>query len=374
MKFYSKQHKFYCGIDLHTKKMYVCIINEDGQIIFHKNLNADSENLEQAIKPFANDIVICVECVFTWYWIADFCQKNNIPFVLGHALYMKAISGGKTKSDKIDSEKIATLLKGGLIPMAYVYPEKTRAIRDLFRRRIYLVRRRADLLSHIQNTNTQYSCTPIKKGINSLTVNSKNDLLSNIKKPAVKMNIEVDLAIIDALTIQIKSIESKVLKAAKHFDPQLLGFLKSIPGVGDILALTFIFEIDDINRFPKVQNFVSYCRVVKCQRESAGKKYASKNTKIGNATLKWAFSEAAIALIRYCPEVKKSHLKRVQKFGKAKSYTIMAHKLARAVYYILKRRKAFDVNIFCGLKRVEQTSLAHNYDHIDIKHTQDLTI
>lgn len=148
----------------------------------------------------------------------------------------------------------------------------------------------------------------------------------------------------------------------------MLGFLKSIPGVGDILALTFLFEIEDINKFPRVQNFVSYCRVVKCIRESSGKTYAPKNAKIGNPTLRWAFSEAAVTFIRYCPEVKKLHQKRIQKFGKAKAYSIMAHKLARAVYFMLKRKRAFDVNVFCGNERVERTNQAPNYDLIGIKH------
>ncbi len=348
MKFYTQQHNFYCGIDLHTKKMYICIMNQDGEIVYHKNMIADPVHLQQAIAPFLNDIVICVECIFTWYWIADYCQLNSIPFVLGHALYMKAISGGKTKNDKIDSQKIAALLKGGLIPQAYVYPQKTRAIRDLFRRRIYLVRRRSDLLSHIQNTNTQYNFDTIKKGINSLTIASKTELLERFDDPAVKMNMEVDIAVVDALTEQIRKIESRVLKAANHSDPLAFSLLKSIPGIGDVLALTILYEIEDINRFPRVQNFVSYCRVVKCQRESGGKQYASKNTKIGNANLKWAFSEAAVMFIRYCPEIKSYHQRLVQKFGNGKAYSIMAHKLARAVYYVLKRRKAFDIDRFCS--------------------------
>ncbi len=271
MKFYTRQHNFYCGIDLHTKKMYICIMNRDGEIVYHKNMIADPVHLQQAIAPFLNDIVICVECIFTWYWIADYCQGNSIPFVLGHALYMKAISGGKTKNDKIDSQKIAALLKGGLIPQAYVYPQKTRAIRDLFRRRIYLVRRRSDLLSHIQNTNTQYNFDTIKKGINSLTIASKAELLERFDDPAVRMNMEVDIAVVDALTEQIRKIEYRVLKAVNHSDPLAFSLLKSIPGIGDVLALTILYEIEDINRFPRVQNFVSYCRVVKCRRESGGK-------------------------------------------------------------------------------------------------------
>ena len=287
-----------------------------------------------------------MECIFTWYWIADFCTENNISFVLGHALYMKAISGGKTKNDKIDSEKIATLLRGGMIPMASVYPQDMRATRDLFRRRMYFVRRRADIFSHIQNTYTQYNFNSMKKGIYSLTANYKTEIMNTFSGVNISLNIAVDLSIIETLTQQIRKIESHALKSAKNYDPVSLVLLQTIPGVGDILALSILYEIHDINRFKRVQNFVSYCRVVKCQRESGGKKFASKNTKIGNPNLKWVFSEAAVHFIRYCPDVKIYHQKLIHKYGNAKAYSIMAHKIARAVYYMLK---PFDVEKFCSI-------------------------
>ena len=134
MNFYTKQHKFYCGIDLHTQRMFVCIIDAGGTVRVHQNIHTDPEAFLRIIGPFREDIVVAVECMFTWYWIADLCAEKNIPFVLGHALYMKAIHGGKAKNDKIESLKIATLLRGGMLPQAYVYPARMRATRDLLRR------------------------------------------------------------------------------------------------------------------------------------------------------------------------------------------------------------------------------------------------
>src|SRR5215216_2079777 len=154
MRFYTKQHKFYCGIDLHARSMYVCILNQDGEIMLHRNMKASPEMLLKAIAPYREEIVVSVECIFTWYWLADLCAQEGIPFVLGHALYMKAIHGGKAKNDKLDAHKIAVLLRGGMLPQAYVYPAAMRATRDLLRRRMYLTRKRAELLAHIQNTNS----------------------------------------------------------------------------------------------------------------------------------------------------------------------------------------------------------------------------
>ena len=165
MRFYTNQHRYYCGIDLHARSMYVCILDTQGEILLHRNLPCAPESFLKAIAPYREDIAVAVECIFTWYWLADLCSQQNIPFVLGHALYMKAIHGGKAKNDKIDAHKIAVLLRGGMLPMAYVYPPEMRATRDLLRRRMYLMRKRAELLAHVQNTNSQYNLPETGKKI-----------------------------------------------------------------------------------------------------------------------------------------------------------------------------------------------------------------
>ncbi len=142
MRFYNQAHRFYCGIDLHARSMYLCILDEAGTIVLHKNLATSPNVFLQAIAPFRDGLVVAAECMFAWYWVADLCRDQDIPFVLGHALYMKAIHGGKTKNDKIDSFKIATLLRGGTLAQAYVYPKGMRETRDLLRRRSFLVRQR----------------------------------------------------------------------------------------------------------------------------------------------------------------------------------------------------------------------------------------
>lgn len=131
MRFYTKTHKHYCGIDLHAKTMYLCILGQDGEKLLHKNIRSQPETFLEAVAPFRDDLVVAAECIFTWYWRADLCRTEGIEFVLGHALYMKAIHGGKAKNDKIDSMKIATLLRGGTLPKACVYPPKMRATRDM---------------------------------------------------------------------------------------------------------------------------------------------------------------------------------------------------------------------------------------------------
>ena len=246
MKFYTQQHKYYCGIDLHARKMYICVINQEGEKAVHKNIFAKPEPLLRLLAPYREDIAVAVECMFCWYWIADICCKENIPFVLGHALYMKAIHGGKSKNDKIDSYKIAVLLRGGNLPMAYVYPQKMRSTRDLLRRRMFFMRKRAELLTHIQMTNTQYNLPCFGKNISR---KSNRHLLENrFDDKSVDKTIDADLKMLEAYDKTINELELYICRHIKVNDPNTFHLLRTIPGVGKILALVLLYEIHDINR------------------------------------------------------------------------------------------------------------------------------
>ena len=157
MRFYTHTHPFYCGIDLHARSMYVCVLRHDGDMLRHRNMPAAPEPFLTAVAPYRDGLVVAVECLCTWYGLADLCAQEGIPFVLGHALSMQAIHGGKAKHDTIAAQKIAALLRGGMLPQAYVSPAKMRATRDLLRRRTPLRRKRAARLAHGQNTNSQYT-------------------------------------------------------------------------------------------------------------------------------------------------------------------------------------------------------------------------
>jgi transposase len=344
MRFYTKQHQFYCGIDLHARSMYVCILDQAGEILLHQNMKTSPEAFLRTILPYRADLVVAVECIFTWYWLADLCAREKIPFVLGHALYMKAIHGGKAKNDKIDAHKIAVLLRGGMLPQAYVYPAEMRATRDLLRRRMSFTRKRAELLGHIQNTNSQYNLPEIGKKLAYKA--NRTGVAERFPDPAVQKSMEVDLALIDSYDHLLGDLELHIVKAAKQHDAQTVYLLQTVPGIGKILSLVLLYEIHDIARFPSVQDFVSYCRLVKCAKESAGKRYGTAGTKIGNAYLKWAFSEAAVLFLRDNPAGQKYLARLEKKHSKGKALTVLAHKLARAVYYMLKRGVVFDLDKF----------------------------
>jgi transposase len=344
MRFYTKQHKYYCGIDLHAKTMYLCIIDHGGTVLLHRNIKTDREIFLKAIKKYRDGLVVAVECTFTWYWIADLCEKEGITFVLGHALYMKAIHGGKAKNDRIDAYKIAVLTRGGMFPVAYVYPPKMRSTRDLLRRRMHLSRKRAELLTHVQNTAYQYNLPDIENNV--CRKSQREGVAQLFPDKSVQKSIQLDLDLLDFYDSILPKLEKEISVLAKEHDGDSYFRIRSIDGIGRILGLAILYEIHDIKRFPKVQNFASYCRLVKPAKESAGKKQGSSGGKIGNVHLKWAFSEAAVLFLRRNEKAKLYRARLEKKHGKAKSLTIMAHKLARATYYILTRKTVFTMEEF----------------------------
>ena len=344
MRFYNRQHRHYCGIDLHVKTMYVCILDSAGQVLVHRNVKSTSEAFLEIVAPYRDDLVVAAECMFTWYWLADGCAAEGIACVLGHALAMKAIHGGKAKNDKIDSHKIASLVRGGLLPQAYVYPAAMRSTRDLLRRRLHLVRKRGELLAHIQNTRAQYDLPAFERRL-AYPAN-RDGVSAHFPDPSVRKSVDVDLALIDQYDTLIVDLELTIVREAKRHDADAFHRLRSVPGIGKVLALTILYEIHDVGRFDRVQEFASYARLVKCVKTSGGKKLGTGGAKMGNVHLKWAFSEAAVLFLRHTKEGKKLLAGIEKRHGKGKALSILAHKIGRAVFYMLSRGTVFSMETF----------------------------
>lgn len=343
MRFYTKQHQFYCGIDLHADAMYVCILDSTGDVVVHKNIATKPKSFLRLIKPYRERLVVGCECMFTWYWLADLCAEEKIDFVLGHALYMRAIHGGKAKNDRIDSHKIAVLLRGGSFPLAYVYPKELRATRDLLRRRNHLVRKKSELVAHIQNTASQYNLSPLGR---IAKPSERGNLLERFPDPVVRRMVEIDLLTIVHYEQLLDTLERQLEKLTERQAPVEMALLKSIPGVGRILSMVILYEIEDIARFARVQDFVSYCRLVKPAKQSNGKNYGHSGKKIGNGHLRWAFGEAVVLMLKGNKPVQAILQKLASKHGKGKALAILSARLGRSVYYMLKNQVPFDQEIF----------------------------
>jgi transposase len=345
MRVYNASHAYYGGIDLHARSLYVHVLDDKGTTRLEQDIPASPAAVLNALQPFREGLVVGCECMFAWYWLADLCERERIPFVLGHALAMKLIHGGKAKNDKLDARKIAGLLKGGFFPMAYVYPKAKRDTRDLLRRRSFFVRQRAQLIAHVQNTNSQYNLPPFDKKL-TYKGNRSAALADRFEHPSTKLSITADLALVENYDAQIAALESHLVRSAKVDDPVTFAFLRTVPGIGPILGLVMLYEIDAIRRFPEVGNFLSYARLVACVHESAGKVKGVGARKIGNAHLKWAFSEAASLMLRSFAPARSWMQRAKTKRGAKKAHAILEAKIGRAVYHLWHKQVAFDAKKF----------------------------
>ncbi len=209
------------------------------------------------------------------------------------------------------------------------------------------MRKRAELLAHIQKIASQHTLPASGKKIAYKA--NRTDVADRSRDSEVRKSIETNLALLGHYDRLLTDLELRLTRTAKVHDVKAFYRLRSVPGIGKILALVLLYEIHDIRRFPQVQDFVSYCRLVKCAKQSDGKHYGYSGRKIAAAHLKWAFSEAGVLCLRKNPTAQQYVARLAQKHGKPKALTILVHKLAGAVYYMLSRAQAFDATDFFHL-------------------------
>jgi hypothetical protein len=344
MRFYTQPHRFYWGSDRHARTMYVCILNREGEIVGHRNMKASPDALLKVMVPYRKELGVAVE--WTLHVVLagrpvcpgrDPVCPGPCPLHAGHAR-----GQGHTRHKRCPHDCGAA--PGGMRPHAYVDPAERRAPRDLVRRRMSLIRQRAALLTHVQQSNSQSNLPDI--GTKLAYKANREEGAERFPDPAGPQRIKVDLAWLTSYDRLRTELERSLVNTAKAHNAQIFYRLCSIPGGGKILALVLLDEIHDIHRFPRVQAFVSSCRLVKGAKESAGKRYGTSGTKIGNAYLTWACSAAAVLCLRATPAGQK-YLARLEKnHGQGQALTILAHKLARAVYDRWRRDTVFDLDKF----------------------------
>jgi transposase len=336
--------RFYAGVDLHARALFLVVLDRDGNVVFARNLPANPDAFLGAVAPFRDGLLVACECMHCWYWLADCCRDENIAFVLGHAWAMKAVHGCKTKCDRKDAEAIARLLRGGNFPPAYAYPKERRGLRDLLRSRLRLVRQRAELYGHVHTARRQANLPPVSNDVKYKC--KRAACTADIADPFVRRRVETHLALLEPLDTAIRRLEAEIEDAARGLFPVELAVLQSTPGVGPVLSLTILLEIDTVERFDTRQQFCSYARLCGAVQTSANQRCGGGNAKAGNAWLKWAFSEAAVLSAQKDQRLGAYLNRLASRLGKAKAYSALAHKLGRAFYHMLHTKEVFHVNRF----------------------------
>jgi transposase len=326
--------KLYAAFDLHSSNSYVAVIDEGGKRILAKKVANDPEQILTALAPHRKRIAaVAVESTYNWYWLVDMLMAKGYEVHLANPAAIQKYKGLKHADDRHDANWLAEMLRLDILPEGYIYPKEERSLRDLLRKRGHLVRLRTSLIISLQHIITR-NC-----GI-MVNVNDVKRLKENRISPLLNDNEDILMAgavskeTIDYMTRQIKSIERTVEGKMELSLPyqQLL----SIPGVGKILALTIMLETGPISRFQKVGNYVSYCRKVSSTWVSNGKAKGKGNEKNGNKYLAWAYSEASELARRFDEEAKAYFQKKAQRSNRMVAHQALAHKLARAAYYIMR--------------------------------------
>jgi transposase len=314
--------------------------------LVHRNVRRnDFDYFLKLVEPYRHDLTVACECTFNWYWLCDACRDAGIHFVLGHALYMKAIQGTKTKNDKVDSKKIADLLRGNMLPPAYCCRAERRPIRDLLRRRIWLVRLRARVEGRMSAGVQVHGQSP-------LTRQEKRAGTKHLNPPQrhtdelLQLALESDCKVSHFIHRQVLDLENAILRSTRLSASVEYAQLKSVPGFDKILPLVVLYEVDDISRFPTVRDFCSYAMLSPPGSESAGKIVGVQGRKIGNHYLKWAFMQGALIAKRAGP-IKRYADRLTRRHGKRRANAILAHQLGIAVYFMLRNRTVFDIKRFC---------------------------
>ena len=345
MNYAQINQRYFCGIDLHANSMYLKILNREGQVLYKRNMPNNFALFKKILAPFLPDIAVGVESTFNYYWLYDGCVESDIPFYLGHAAYMKAIAGNKQKNDPLDAETIAHLMRSNLFPQAYPYPGEMRAVRDLLRRRHRLVRHRSEAYTHVQLLLRQQGICEFR-GKDVKSISGKQEILQSLTDRDVHYLVNSDILLIEQLDKLLSEIEKQIKTRACQHNGSDYSLLKTVTGVGDMLALSILYETHDINRFSRVQNYASYCRVIRVQRTSAGKNQYGKNQKMGNPYLKWTYGQILTHARQSSERINAFYQKLEAKRCAKLAWGIISHKFAVAVYHMLKKKVAFSEDRF----------------------------
>ena len=330
----------YSGIDLHSNNSVVTVTDEEDRVMAEKRLPNDLHRILEFLKPWRDELVgVVVESTFNWYWLVDGLQEAGYKVHLANTVAIRKYEGLKHSGDETDARYLAHLLRLGILPTGTILPKEQRAVRDLARKRMQLVRSRTTHILAIENIAArQFGARMNSNHVKKLT----DDEIDRMPLHAdVALALKANLAVITAASTQIDLLEKRLQEIIK--EQSAYGLLASVPGIGKILATTILLETGPIERFADVGNFASYARCVDSVHTSNGKKKGEGNTKNGNKYLAWAFIEAANFARRYSAEAKRFYERKKAKTNNVVAIKALAHKLARACYHILKDGKPFDV-------------------------------
>ena len=337
--------RLYCGIDLHSSNAYLVVLDEQDQVIYRRRLPNDLGLILQELAPFAEQLVgIAVESTFNWYWLVDGLIEAGYRVHLANPSAMQQYSGLKYADDRSDARWLAHMLRIGILPEGYIYPREQRALRDLLRKRSRLVQLRTSNLVSLKNLVHRNT----GRRLSGKALRAVDFAGLDRKQPDANRTLALESTrrVVECIDDEAQRLEQEIRRQLKP-DP-LVRLLKTVAGVGDILAPTIRLETGAISRFPSAGRYVSYCRSVGSRHLSNGKSKGTGNRKNGNPYLAWAYIEAAHFAIRFHKPVRRFYERKQARTHRVVALKAVAHKLARASYYVMRDRVPFEIDMAFG--------------------------
>ena len=337
--------KLYGGIDLHSNNRYIVLMDSGGTVVQRNRVGNDIGLVLQTLARYQEQIEsLVVESTYNWYWLVDGLKGAGYRVKLANPSAMQQYQGLKYSDDRSDARWLAERLRLGIVPTGYIYPEAQRPLRDLLRQRSFLVRQGTSQLLHTGNIlSRNQGRKSSRQQIRQMTVAAARQLFPDRERT---LAVESSLRVIEVLEQQIASIEKQVLGRIK---PEA-GFqnLQTVYGIGPILAMTIWLETGDIGRFHQVGDYASYCRCVASSRISNAKKKGENNSHNGNPYLAWAYVEAATYAARFYQQAARFVERKTAQVNRTLAIKALAHKLARACYYVLRDGVVFEPTRLLG--------------------------
>jgi transposase len=330
----------YGGIDLHCNNSMVSVIDQENHLVSEKRLPNELPVIQAFLAPYRSELQgLVVESTYNWYWLVDGLIDDDYPVHLANTTAIQQYNGIKHTNDATDARFLAQLLRLGILPKGYIYPPAERAVRDLYRRRLLLVRQRVMQHQSLQGMIARHSGQRLSA--NQVRRLRPENLGTYFKYPADRESAGLLHAQMAQLSQAIDRIEAQVATHCQASQDYRL--VTSLPGVGPILGQTILLETGPIERFPAVGNYTSYARCVPSEKLSNGKRKGEGNRRNGNRYLALAFVEAAHYAAIWNPTIKRFYQRRQNKVHKMVAKKTVANKLAKACYYMLTRGEKFDL-------------------------------
>lgn len=306
-----------------------------GEFLRPRTMPARPETLLKAMAPSREALVVAVAGIVTWYGLADLWARAGLPLVLGQALSMQAMHGGKATHAKSDAHKLAVFLRGALRPQASGSPAARRATRALLRRRMPLRRTRVARWAHLQHTHSQ-SHRP-ELGQQLADTGQRDGGAARCLAPAVRQSVAGDLALLAHEDRRRREVALPSVETATQPKAHARSRRHAVPGLGTIVRVVWLDALHESTRLPRGQDGVASCRLGTGAQASAGKRDGTAGNKSGHASLPWAFAAAAVRLLRHQPQGQQVLARWEQTHGPGTAGPSWVPKVARAVSSRLTR-------------------------------------